>query len=367
MATMKAARIHEPGGAFRIDTIAKPAARAHDVVVAVRAAGVIPNLRNVMDNYGDRGYLTVPELPAIYGLDAAGVIEEVGDNVAGFAKGDRVYINPGRSCGSCHACRHGEPTNCSSYTFQGYFGFTPASTEVYRNYPYGGFSQFVTAPAYSLVKLPEVVSFDQAARFGYLGTAYAGLQKAGVGPGRTVLVNGGTGTLGLGAVLLARAMGASRIFVLARNRDLLARVQAIDPERIRTLSAGAQPVGEWVHAETGGVGADAVLDTLGPGAPASVMQQSITALRRGGRLVDVGGMHEPLSVNMHELMCSQISIETSLWFTAGQGQDMAAMAEAGTLDLSHFEHKVFPLEKSGDALALAEKRSGGFVNVVIHP
>lgn len=364
---MRAARVHEAGGRFEVDTIVRPSPRESDVVVAVKAAGVVPNLRNVMSNYGDRAYLTVPELPAIYGLDAAGVVEEVGALVTGIAPGDRVYINPGRSCGSCHACRSGDSINCPAYTFQGYFGFGPASSDIYRLYPYGGFSQYATAPANGLVKLPDSVSFEAAARFGYLGTAYSGLRKAGVGPGRTVLVNGASGTLGLGAVLLARAMGAVRILGVARNRDMLERVRSIDPARIHVLSADEEPVGDWARRLTGGVGVDAVLDTLGPGAPAEAMQNAIGALRRGGRLVDVGGMNAPMQLNMHALMCSQISLLGSLWFTVAEGEEMAAMAEAGTLDLSVFEHRRFALDQVNEALALAERRAGGFVNVVVMP
>ncbi len=367
MDIMQAARIHEAGGRFRIDGIERPVPGPNDVVVEVKAAGVVPNLRNVMNNYGDRAYLTVPELPAIYGLDAAGVVATVGDRVTGIRKGDRVYINPGRSCGSCHACRSGDEINCVAFTFQGYFGFGPASHKVYRNYPYGGFCQYATAPADGLVKLPDTISFEEAARFGYLGTAYAGLRKAGIRAGKTVLINGASGTLGFGAVLIALAMGAAKILAFARNRDLLARVCAINPGRIRILASGDEPVADWAKRETDGLGVDAVLDTLGAGAPAQAMLDAIAALRRGGRLVDVGGMSAPIEVNMHQLMCAQVSLLGSLWFTVAEGQDMAAMADAGTLNLKLFEHHRFRLDQVDDALTLAEKHAGGFINVVVTP
>lgn len=364
--SMKAMRLHEPGGRFQLDKLSRPILlRPTDVLVEVKASGVVPNLRNVMSHYGERSYLTVPDLPAIYGLDTAGVVAEVGAAVTGIAPGDRVYINPGRSCGSCHACRIGEPTNCVAYTFQGYFGFGPRSRQIYQQYPYGGFSQYATAPADGLVKLPPSVSFEQAARFGYLGTAYSGLRKAGVGAGKTVLISGASGTLGLGAVQIARAMGAVRIFCVARNADLLERVRALDPERIRTFSHGSGDLGEWVRSETEGLGVDAVLDAIGPGASHQVTLDCIKALRRGGRLVEVGAMSDPLPLNLHELMCSQISVLGSLWFSVAEGQDLAYMAAAGTLDLSVFQHHRYSLEQANEALADAEQRKGGFVNVVI--
>lgn len=365
-ATMLAARVHDASGKFRLDRIARPTLqRPSDVIIDVKASGVVPNLRNVMSNYGDKAYLTVPELPAIYGLDLAGVIAEVGSAVTGLKVGDRVYLNPGRSCGSCHACRSGDAINCPAYTFQGYFGFGPESRAIYRDYPYGGFCEYATAPASGIVKLPEKVSFEQAARFGYLGTAYNGLRRADVRAGRTVLINGASGTLGLGAVQLARAMGATRILCTARRLDLLERVRQLDPDRIRIFSHGSGDLSAWAKEQTDGVGVDAVLDAIGPGAPAQATLDCIGALRRGGILVEVGAMHDPVRLNLHELMCSQIGLVGSLWFTVAQGEEMAAMAAAGTLDLSVFEHHRFTIDQADAALAKAEHRSGGFVNVVI--
>jgi alcohol dehydrogenase len=364
--SMQAARVHAAGGRFQVDRLPVPQLlRPTDVVIDVKAAGVVPNLRNVMSHYGERAYLTVPELPAIYGLDAAGVVADVGKEVRGISRGDRVYLNPGRSCGTCHACRTGEPTNCTAFTFQGYFGFGPASRDIYRQYPYGGFSEYATAPADGLVRLPDSVTFEQAARFGYLGTAYSGLRKADIRAGRTVLISGATGTLGLGAVQIARAMGATRILCVARNPALLERVRQLDPQRIRTLSHGTQALDEWARQETDGLGVDAVLDAIGPGASHQVTLDCIAALKRGGRLVNVGAMSDPMPVNMHQLMCAQVSLMGSLWFSVAEGQELAAMADAGTLDLGVFEHQRFQLDQVNEALAVAEKRAGGFVNVVV--
>jgi alcohol dehydrogenase len=365
MDRMRAARLHVPGGDFQIDEIPRPRPGGMDVLVEIKATGVVPNLRNVMNNYGDRAYLTVPELPAIYGLDAAGVVVETGPEVRAIHVGDRVYLNPGRSCGSCEACRGGDAINCPAYTFQGYFGFGPGSRDIYKRYPYGGFCQFATAPTSGLVKLPDSVSFESASRFGYLGTAYSALRKAGVRAGSSVLINGATGTLGVGAVLLARAMGATRILCVARKRPLLERLLAIDSKRIRICPEGGESIAIWAQRESGGLGVDAVIDTLGPSADAQAMQDAIEALRRGGRLVNVGGMSMPLPINMHHLMCVQKSLIGSLWFSVGEGQEMAELAAAGLLDLSVFEHQVFTLDEVNDALRLAEQRAGGFINVLI--
>jgi alcohol dehydrogenase len=368
MSLMHAARLHEVGAPFQIDQIEIPQPGPRDVVVEVKACNVVPNLRNVITKYPDWfPFLPLPQLPAVYGLDAAGVVSQVGSQVRNVKVGDRVYVNPGRDSGDSHASRAGEPINDPAYTFQGYFGFGAGSRDVFTDYPQGGFCQYMKAPANALVILPEEISFEQACRFGYLGTSYAGLKKTGVRAGTSVLIHGATGTLGLGAVLNALAMGATKVFAVARDRELLERVRQLDPRRVRVLSYGDQPVGTWVREHTAGRGADVFIDAIGPGAPSETSMAGIDALRRGGRMVNVGGMAEPLQVDMIRVMTFQISIIGSLWFSVGEGQDMAEMAAAGTLDLSVFDHEIYPLSRINEALDAVEKRRGGFTNVVVVP
>lgn len=364
---MRAARLHKIGEPFQIDTIPIPEVRPTDVLVEVKAAGVVPNLRNVVTNYPQWfPFLPLPQLPAIYGLDSAGIVSQVGSQVRSDIKpGDRVYVNPGLSCGSCQACRRGDHINCTAYTFQGYFGFGPGSQQIYEDYPYGGFGQYLTAPAANLVKLPDSISFEEGARFGYLGTSYSALRKAQFSPGQTVLVDGGTGTLGLGAVILALAMGAAKVFATGRNQVLLKKLQQLDPSRVVPITLGERPTAEIVMEATGGYGVDALIETLGPNAPVATVLDSFNALRRGGKAINIGGVADPIPLEPFPLMCLQKSYIGSLWFTTAEGQDMAAMAHAGTLNLGVFEHERFPLDQVNEALDAIDKRGGGFTNVVI--
>lgn len=365
--TMRAARLHDVGGRFQVDEVPMPEARDTDVVVEVKAAGIVPNLRNVVTHYPEWfPYLPLPKRPAIYGLDSAGVVKSVGKRVRNDIKvGDRVYVNPGLSCGSCAACRSGDPVNCIAYTFMGYFGFGPGSQQLYEDYPYGGFGQYLTAPAANLVKLPDSVSFEQGARFGYLGTAFSGLRKGRLQSGQTVLIDGGTGTLGVGAVLCALAMGASKVFATGRNVELLKKLQKIDEKRVQAIAVGEKSASEVVLKETGGLGVDVVLQALGANAPASWVIDSINALRRGGVLVNVGGVAEKLPIDPIVMMVQQKAFVGSLWFTTEEGQAMAGMAEAGLLDLSVYEHERFGIEAVNEALDEIEQRTGGFTNIVV--
>jgi alcohol dehydrogenase len=164
----------------------------------------------------------------------------------------------------------------------GYFSFGPDGQKLFDAYPYGGLAEYLTAPQRNLVKLPDPVSFEEGARFGYLGTGYSALKKAGAGPGTTVLVDGISGTLGLGVALNALAMGVTKIFGTGRNADLLRDVKAIAPDRIEVLAIGETDLADWVRAHNGGQGVDIVIDALGPGAPAETLQHALDALARGG-------------------------------------------------------------------------------------
>ena len=364
---MRAARLHTVGQPFQVDSIPVPEVRPTDVLVQVKAAGVVPNLHNVVTHYPEWfPFLPLPALPAIYGLDSAGVVAQVGSQVrSGIKPGDRVYVNPGLSCGSCTACRRGDHINCTAYTFQGYFGFGPGSKQVFEDYPYGGFGEYLTAPAANLVKLPDSISFEQGARFGYLGTAYSALRKAQFSPGQTVLIDGATGTLGLGAVILALAMGAGKVYGTGRNKALLDKICSLDPHRVVAIPLGARPTAEVVMEATDGYGVDVLIEALGPNAPVATVLDSFNALRRGGKAINVGGVADPIPLEPFPLMCLQKSYIGSLWFTTAEGQDMAAMADAGTLDLGVFEHERFRLDQVNEALEAVDKRSGGFTNVVI--
>jgi D-arabinose 1-dehydrogenase-like Zn-dependent alcohol dehydrogenase len=242
--TMIAARVHKYGEPMQLDRIPIPEPRSTDVLVEVKACGIVPNLARVVANFfGTQAPdpKAMPPLPAIFGLDPVGVITKVGDQVRSMRPGDRVYVNPARKCGSCRMCRSGQPLDCPNFTFQGYFG---RSQEIMKAYPYGGLCQFITAPEDALVKLPDNVSNEAAARFGYLGTAYAAMKKLGVGPGQTFLVNGISGMLGLNAAMLALAMGATRSLGTGRNKVLLDRVKALSPQRIEIYAVDESvPVG----------------------------------------------------------------------------------------------------------------------------
>jgi D-arabinose 1-dehydrogenase-like Zn-dependent alcohol dehydrogenase len=368
MAMMRAARLHAIGEPMSIDTVDVPKPRPTDVLVRVKACGIVPNMANVINNWPTWfPHQPLARFPAIFGLDPAGVVEEVGEAVIRAKPGDRVYVNPLRSCGSCYPCRGGQLARCRYFTLNGYFSTSRDGQRIFDLYPYGGFAEFMTAPQQALVKLPDNIAFEQAARFGYIGTSYGALRMADAGPGTVGLIDGVTGTLGVASTMLALAMGVARILGTGRNEELLQRVKALAPQRIEVLTLGDKPSGEWAKALTDGEGADFVISALGARASVETMLDSLYGVRRGGKVVNIGGVADPVPVDMKWLMDEQVQLIGSNWFSTAQGQELAHMVETGTLDLSYLEHERFPLSEVNTAISGLKDRRGGFSNYVVIP
>lgn len=367
MSMMKAARLHEIGGRFIVDEVNMPKPAPNDVLVKVKASGVIPNLKNVTTHFPEwYPFLPLPELPAIFGLDSAGVITAVGSSVTAFKEGDRVYVNPGIGCGECRFCNEGNATRCNSYTFMGYFGFGSGSKEVFKRYPYAGYGQYMTAPGNSLVRLPDSLDFSIAARFGYLGTAYSAIKKSQLRASQSIMVLGASGTLGLCATSLALAFGASKVFAVARDPKALERLKALDPKRVIPIqmNSESESISEQVLSHLSD-GVDVMLDTLGAKAPTKLFTDGMQAVSRGGRIVQIGGVEGPIPIEPHLFMCLQLQYIGSLWFTPAEGEELAKMFEAGVLDFSLLEQHAYPLEKINEALEDIESKGNGFMNFYI--
>ena len=141
--TMRAARMHAVGQPLSIDEVDIPVPRSTDVLIEVKACGIVPNLGNVLNHLKEWfPHLHLPELPAIFGLDATGLVAAKGAQVHGIDVGQRVYVNPARYCGGCRYCRAGDTTACEYYSFNGYFGFGPKSQRMFEDYPYGGMCEY---------------------------------------------------------------------------------------------------------------------------------------------------------------------------------------------------------------------------------
>lgn len=221
-----AAVAREPGAEFSIEPVELDAPRADEVVVRIMATGVCHT-----DLLGRDGLMPV-QLPAVFGHEGAGIVEQVGGDVTRVAVGDRVAISF-RSGGGCARCFAGEPAYCDAMPLLNYIGQRPdgskaihdADTAISSNF--FGQSSFAThALTYerNLVPLPHDVPFEIAGPLGCgIQTGAGGVMRAlACQRGSSILITG-AGAVGLSAVMGAVIQGCATIIVVephAARRDL---------------------------------------------------------------------------------------------------------------------------------------------------
>lgn len=219
--------------------------------------------------HGRMAYSPTLKLPHVPGHEICGEVVEAGPET-GLSTGERVIVYNYWSCGRCALCRMGQENLCEN--LQGWVGFTTP----------GGFEEYLAVPAERLLRLPEGITPEQAAPTSCsLGTSYrAVVTRAQARPGQTIVIQG-VGGVGLNSVQVARAAGAR---VLAVDIDPKHLEVAIKLGATRGALAG-EPAQAMVSDFTAGLGADAVVDTVGH---AESLHQAAMMTRRGGRVVGVG-------------------------------------------------------------------------------
>ncbi len=358
---MKAARFHGDRPHLVVEDTPDPVLLPGSAVVEVEACFMMGSLAGYIDNPSGR---MLPPLPFVPGMDTVGRITAVADDVEGLAIGDRVYCDHWYASHNVSA----EPDHC----FLGYLGMGSGAARHLARWRDGGYAERMMLPAECMTPLgaaADKASAAQLCRLGWFGTAYGALVKAGLQPGETVIVNGGSGMVGASGVLIALAMGATRIVATGRNEANLATVAALDPARVVTvrLTGGADDV-DAIRAAAGGRGGHVMLDSVGTGSASAATQAAIAALEPGGRAVFVGaGLAAPLSLSYVDIMYQEITIRGSLWFPRRAAAEMLAMIAAGTLDLSAVAPQTVGLDDINDAVRSAADRTLGLGHWAVTP
>jgi NADPH:quinone reductase-like Zn-dependent oxidoreductase len=265
---VKAAYFREHGGADRIlyEDYRDPAPAPGEALVRVRACAL-----NQVDMLLLDGRFPPPEgLPHVNGCEVTGTVEATGDGGPGLARGQRVIIFPGFSCGICEYCLRGERTVCVRY---GYLG-------AHRD---GGYAELVTAPAANLLPLPEAISFEDGAAVPLaMLTAWRALVvQAQLRPGQTVLVQAAGSGVGSAAIQIARLVGA-RVMTTVGADDKIEFARALGAEHV--VNYRTHDFVEAARAWAGKRGVDVVVEHIG----GETFERSIYALTRLGTLVSIG-------------------------------------------------------------------------------
>ncbi|MET4170197.1 NADPH2:quinone reductase [Bradyrhizobium sp. LA6.1] len=311
--TMRAAILETHNAPLRLSTVSTPEAGPREVLVRVHASGVNPLDTKI--HAGAAAHARHP-LPAILGIDLAGVVEQTGRDVTRFKPGDEVYAMTGG------------------------VGGVP-----------GSLAEFAAVDADLLAPKPANLSMREAAALPLIFiTAWEGLiDRAALKAGQKVLIHGGAGGVGHVAIQIARAIGAD-VFATgsAAQRATIEGFGAVFIDRGTAIEA-------YVAEHTGGRGFDIVYDTVG----GKVLDASFEAVRRFGHVVSALGWGTHALAPLSFRAASYSGVFALLPLLSGEGRahhgeimaEATRLVEAGKL-APLVDARRFTLESVGDAYAL---------------
>lgn len=275
--------------------------------------------------------------PHVPGIEPAGTVEALGDDVTSVKVGDRVVPHSHLSCGTCVHCLSGNDNACPNIQVLGVQ--TPGV---------GGYAQYFCWPAHLLIPLADSVGFEEAA--GLLvnyGPVWTGLiDRANLKPGETLLVTGASGGAGHGAIEIGNLVGA-RVLALAGT----------DEKREEVAALGAEPIDyrngflDAVMKATNGLGADVVCELVG----AATFAESVSATALRGRMVVIGS-HGGIrgNLNLGELFAKNLVIHGVTRISHSNARKLVQLQGEGKLNPKIW--KVLPMQEAPEAHRLMETR-----------
>jgi len=325
---VKAAAIVAHGGPDRlvyVEDFPDPRPGSGDVVVRVRAASL--NYHDVFTRRGMPGIAL--RLPVVPGLDVAGQVDELGEDVTGWARGDRVLVDPIDRVGG------------------GLMGETV----------HGGLAERCRAAAHQLIQIPAGVSFEAAAALPVAyGTAHRMMLTQGrVQAGEKVLVLGASGGVGTCCVLLGKMLGA-HVIACGSTPAKLERLTALGADEV--IDYATHDVMAEVHRRHGKPhrrrhdgGVDVVINFTG----GDTWVPSLRCLRRGGRLLTCGATagYDPRT-DIRYIWTYELQVLGSNGWTREDLEALLAMVHDGRM--APVIDRVLPLAEAREALRLLEER-----------
>lgn len=320
---MRAWQLPEVGGvdAYELVDVPEPEPGPGRVRVALKVAGI-----NHLDLWVAEGKPAPKSFPHVGGSDGAGVVDAVGEGVAGFEVGDGVIVDPTMSCGACSWCRNDEPVYCDDFGILG------------EELP-GTFTEKIVIPTINAVRKPAQVDWEVAGTFGLAAaTAMRMLEKARLEQGETVLVVGVGGGVSAAAFHLARGMDAT-VYVTSRSPEKIDRAVA------EGAAGGFDSAGEFGAEMAALGGADLVIENVGP----ATMKQSMRAAKKGGRIAICGATSGPkMELTLPVLWFRQLELIGSSMSSHAQFQRALYRIAQGKAKSP--VDRVFPFDALPDAL-----------------
>jgi len=322
-----------------------PTVGERDVLVRIKAAGICHS-----DAHYRAGTSPVGPLPQTLGHEIAGIVEEVGAQVANVNVGDGVCIHYLLTCGDCYYCSLGSEQFCTEGHMIG-------------KHCDGGYAEYIAVPARNAVPLPDEIPFEHGAiLMCSSATSFHALRKTRLRPGETMAIFG-VGGLGMSAIQLARAMGALEVYAVDINEEKLKLAEKYGAIPINATKG--DPVAE-IRRLTNGRGVDVVLELIGL---PQTMRQAVQSLAVFGRAGLVGITDRPFEIYPYvELLGKEAEVIGCADHLLHELPLLIELTRRGWLDLSDVVTCTIPLDADAinDALDALEQ-FGGEVRTVITP
>ena len=327
--------------------VPSPVAGPQEVLVRVEACGICGSDVHGYDGSSGR---RIP--PIIMGHEAAGVVAAVGEDVRGFEPGDRVTFDSTVYCGRCDYCLRGQVNLCDNRQVVG------VSCGDYKRE--GAFAEYVRVPGHIVYKLPETLSFAEAAMLEAVSVALHAVRVSGLRGGERALVVG-AGMIGLLTLQAAKAAGCSQVMIadVDATRLKLAREVAAD---VAIHASGAELVSQVLE-RTDGRGVDVVFEAVGRNETVAV---AIDAVRKGGTVTLIGNITAEVTLPLQKVVTREIRLQGSA-ASAGEYPRAMELVTSGLIQVRPLITAVAPLADGPEWFARLHAREPDLMKVVLAP
>jgi alcohol dehydrogenase len=355
---MRAWRLYAAGGRLELDELPVPQPKPGGVLVRMQAAPVLSYMRKVID--GSLNY-ALPPMPFIPGTNGVGVVEAVGAGVYHVKPGERVLLNPHHVADE----RVPEPAQVLiGLTAMGSArlpGIAHETLALQREWADGVFAEYAHLPAACVTPFTGMASVDSArlATLSKFTVPYGGFLRGYFSAGESAIVNGASGYFGSAAVLLALALGAARVVAAGRDVTALNAVaQAAGPRAKVVVMGGDVPRDSEALREAAASNASFAIDLVGRADSSASTLATLKALRRGGRLLVMGSVSQPLSISVGEMLANDWAVIGQFMYPREAPRRLLELVEAGLLDLTRVNMRTFALGDLPAAMEAAASMRG---------
>jgi len=332
---------------FVVEDVPAPRVGPGEALIRVKACGICGS-----DVHGMDGSTGRRRPPIVMGHEAAGTIEDLGPGVSGWARGDRVTFDSTVWCGTCWHCRRGEINLCDNRQVLG------VSCAEYRRD--GAFTELVAVPARLLYRLPDALSFEEAALVESLSIAVHAASRARVRLGDAGLVVG-AGMIGLLAVQALKLRGCAFVAAadVAPDRLELARKLGADAV-IDTRTGDAVAL---MRRLTDGRGADVAVEAVG--LPDTV-RVAVESVRKGGEVVLVGNFSPEIALPLQSVVVREVTLH-GICASRGEYPACLDLMARRVVDVRPLISAGAPLAEGAAWFARLHAREPGLLKVILAP